>query len=94
MAIRKFGGYRINVENIKKSKRKDGSVKVSLDLSGNIEIGIEIDKMTWREDWVMNQVFKDNANQYRMTNLVQHDTYENYNERNHIEFVAELRNRW
>lgn len=98
MAIRKFGSYRINVENIKKSKRKDGTIKVSLDLSGNIEIGIEIDRMTWREDWVMEQVFKKDASNYRMTQFYQNDTYNcaTHMEHNHVEFVAEPRNnyRW
>ena len=48
---KKFGGYTINVVKKTKEKHPGGLIVLTATLSGNIEIGLDIDRHTWREDW-------------------------------------------
>lgn len=81
---KKFGGYTINVVKKTKEKHSDGLIVLTATLSGNIEIGLDIDRHTWREDWFMQLFFGDNYSKYRIITLENHINYESYNETNYI----------
>lgn len=66
---RKFGGYTIEVKNIYKRKTVNNGIYVTLQLVGDIEIGIHVDANTWRGDQILKYVFKDEYTNYRIINL-------------------------
>ena len=72
---RKFGSYTINVENKKITRNNDGTLTLEATLSGCIEIGLEIDRMTWREDWFLQLFFKEEYNNYRLIDLENNDQW-------------------
>lgn len=53
-----FDGYTINVTKPIKIKQDENTLIVRVFLSGNIEIGIEIDNWTWRIDWIQNLIWE------------------------------------
>ena len=74
---RKFGSYSIDVENKKTIRNNDGTLTLQATLSGCIEIGLEIERMTWREDWFLQLFFKDEYNNYRLIDLQNDDQWTN-----------------
>lgn len=100
MARRKFSSYRVDVTNIKKGKpnKETGEFNVSMVITGNIEIGIEIDEWTWREDWFREILFKDKASDYEIVkgslkNTISWDQ-EKYTETNYVTARVARRDRW
>lgn len=66
----KFDGYTIRARKIMTTKRPDGLIETRALLQGNIEIGIEITPMTWREDWLAKFEFgAAEAGNYRLVNV-------------------------
>lgn len=57
---KKFDGYTIDVKKIKTTKIDNNTIEVVFDLSGNIEIGLEIDRLSWRSDFLYNLVWGNN----------------------------------
>lgn len=57
---KKFDGYTIDVKKVKTTKIDNNTIEVIFDLSGNIEIGLEIDRLTWRSDFLYNLVWGNN----------------------------------
>lgn len=73
---KKFGGYTINCSKLEIRETMDPNIyEVKISLWGNIEIGIEINRMTWREDWILQAAFKDNYTKYSIIKLEQNDHY-------------------
>ena len=70
MAKRKFGTYTVDVTKISSKTRSDGLIETRAKIVGDIEIGISIDIMTWREDWLAAQMFgKEKAGDYKLVNV-------------------------
>lgn len=84
MMRKKFGGYTINIIKKTKEVHEDGLIVLTATISGNIEIGLDIDRYTWREDWFLQLFFKGEYSKYRAITLENHTKYENYNEVNYI----------
>lgn len=57
---KKFDNYFINVTKPIKIKQDENTLITRVFLSGNIEIGIEIDQYTWRIDWIQDLIWKNN----------------------------------
>ena len=72
---KKFGRYTINVFDKKKKKQEDGSIAIEATLTGCIEIGLEIDRYTWREDWFLKLFFGDEAHEYELLSLENNDSW-------------------
>jgi len=68
---KKFGRYCVNaVKNNKLSQRSDGLWEATITITGDIEIGIEIDPYTWRGDWLSDFVLgKEDTGNYRLINV-------------------------
>lgn len=86
---KKFGGYTIHCDKARlipttKSWNGKQNYELRVELWGNIEIGIEVDKWTWRGDWILAHAFKENAHNYRITKIEQHNFYEDHIEHNQI----------
>lgn len=69
MAKRKFGNYTVNIKKGAIGTRSDGLIQAECTLTGDIEIGIKMETMTWREDWLAKQLFGDDASRYRLINV-------------------------
>lgn len=70
MVKRKFGRYTVSVGKTSKTKRSDGLIETRTEIEGDVEIGIQIETMTWREDWLAQQVFgKNESDNYRLINV-------------------------
>lgn len=61
---KKFDGYTIEVINKVKRKLEPDLYRCSVDLKGDIEIGLHIDAWTWRGDWILKLFFKDDYMKY------------------------------
>lgn len=55
-----FDGYTINITKPIKILNDENTLVVRVFLKGNIEIGLEIDRYTWRFDWIENFIWKNN----------------------------------
>lgn len=68
---RKFDGYTIDVKKVKTTKIDNNTIEVVFDLSGNIEIGLEIDDFTWRSFFLYNLVWgnKPERQKWRTANI-------------------------
>lgn len=66
----KFGGYKIYFKKISVREKSDTQqIVVKAQLSGNIEIGIDIDMFSWRQDEFTRAVFKKDAQQYELIHV-------------------------
>ena len=72
---KKFGSYTININRKKITKNADGTLTLEVILSGCIEIGLEIDQYSWREDWLLRLFFKDEYSKYRIISLENNDNW-------------------
>jgi hypothetical protein len=70
----KFGGYKVKVKKSPLTKIEEGEYKSVIEIIGDIEIGIEIDNMSWREDWLREIVFGKNtsAKSHRISSIDNH----------------------
>ena len=79
---KKFDRYTIEVCDKDLTRMADGSLVIEATLKGDIEIGIEIDKWTWRGDWFVslfqNHV-KDISKRYRIHSVVNNDEWDSVN---------------
>lgn len=68
---RNFGGYKVKVKRGDLTKIGEGEYMSVIEIIGDIEIGIEIDNMTWREDWLRNILFGEGASirDYRIVSI-------------------------
>lgn len=57
---KKFDGYTITVTKPIKILQDENTLVVRVFLKGNIEIGLEIDRYTWRFDWIEDFIWKNN----------------------------------
>lgn len=57
---KKFGGYKINISKPIKILQDENTLVARVFLEGNIEIGLEIDRYTWRFDWIEDFIWKNN----------------------------------
>ena len=69
---KKFDGYTIDVKKVKTTKIDNNTIEVIFDLSGNIEIGLEIDRLTWRSDFLYNLVWGNNPERQSNFYMVDH----------------------
>lgn len=77
MAKRKFGRYAVDISDKQvygfEPNRYSQTVTTVCTISGDIEIGIHIEIMTWREDWLFRQMFspqrRAQIRHYRITNI-------------------------
>lgn len=91
MARRKFGGYTIDYKKLNVKKQPtEGTITCKVQLSGNIEIGIDIDDWTWRGDWLTKMLFKDNPNNYRLKSVQNNYTAYSPDEVNVVTAVYEI----
>lgn len=91
---KKFGGYTINCSKARLTKtdknwRGTQNYEVKVELWGTIEIGIDIDPGTWREDWLLKHAFKDAYTNYHITKLDQNKFFDDYVEHNQITAIVE-----
>jgi len=70
--MRKFDGYTVDFTKLNKKIRSDRLIETQSALMGNIEIGIQIDPMTWRGDWLRKMVFGKEADNYQLINVENH----------------------
>ncbi|MBO7734724.1 MAG: hypothetical protein J6S67_19345, partial [Methanobrevibacter sp.] len=66
---KKFGRYTVNATKGIKRERSDGLIETQTTIMGNIEIGLQIDPMTWRGDWLRDFMFGKDAAKYRLLNV-------------------------
>ena len=57
---KKFDGYTINITKPIKILQDENTLVVRVFLKGNIEIGLKIDRYTWRFDWIEDFIWKNN----------------------------------
>lgn len=88
---KKFGSYTINVVKKEKKINPDGLVVLTATLQGMIEIGIEIDRYTWREDWFLRLFFGDNYSKYRIITLENNCHCSNCMDTNYVVVTARER---
>lgn len=69
---KKFDGYTVDFTKINQTTRSDGLIETQCAIMGNIEIGIEIDPLTFRGDWLCKAIFKDESHKYRLLNVENH----------------------
>lgn len=55
-----FDGYIINITKPIKILNDENTLVVRVFLKGNIEIGLKIDRYTWRFDWIEDFIWKNN----------------------------------
>jgi len=55
-----FDGYTINITKPIKILNDENTLVVRVFLKGNIEIGLKIDRYTWRFDWIEDFIWKNN----------------------------------
>lgn len=67
---KKFGGYTVDYKKVFCGVNTDAkTVDAIIQITGDIEIGIKIERMTWREDWLKEVLFRNNASKYRIVHL-------------------------
>lgn len=68
---RKFGIYKVKVKKRELVEIREGEYKSLIEIIGDIEIGIHIDNMTWREDWLRDLLFGEGASvrDYRVVSI-------------------------
>lgn len=57
---KKFDGYTINITKPIKILNDENTLVVRVFLKGTIEIGLEIDRYTWRFDWIEDFIWRNN----------------------------------
>ncbi len=69
---KKFGSYVVNFKKVGKPvKRIDGLYQTEAVITGDVEIGIEMETMSWREDWLKEATFgKEDAKNWRLVNVL------------------------
>ena len=77
---KKFGTYRVDFKKIGKPVvREGGLVETKALITGDIEIGIDIDLYSWTGDWLREATFGDEASEYRLVTIV--NSYQEDNEK-------------
>lgn len=69
---KKFGRYTVDFTKLNQIIRSDGLVETQCAIMGNIEIGIEMDILSYRGDWLREAIFKNKADKYRLINIENH----------------------
>lgn len=85
---KKFGGYTINCTKPQSRHIDSDTIESVVELSGNIEIGLEIDRMTWREDWLLKLIYGDNSSNYDIITLEQKPSFVDHVDHNLIRVVC------